>query len=142
MGEGAATPASVPAFEAAHGIALPPAYRRYVIERSVDLEDTWAQPHASSEMPERFLESPFPHSSAWNDAALRSAGGGYESAYYAREHWCGAMRIINAGCESYFLLAVTGPERNHIWYDGRQDGLGIVPVEDETGSHVPFEGLL
>ncbi len=43
------------------------------------------------------------------------------------------MRIVNDGCELYYLLIVTGSERGNVWYDGRMNSKGIFPLEGKNG---------
>jgi hypothetical protein len=92
-------------------------------------------------MPPGFLARPFPHTAAWNDDSKAMLVGRYNSPHYDDALWTGAMRILNAGCELYFILVVTGAEPGHVWYGGRHAGAGIVPVENPRGRRVRFADL-
>jgi hypothetical protein len=137
------------AFEAAMGIALPPAYRRYMQEvgggegthSKVSLLEEWNQPYTFEDFPSDFLAQAFPHENAWNDQALWRKEDGWKSAYFDRLLFRGAMRIANRGCEAYDLLVVSGVERGNIWRDERVDGRGIYPLGGPHG-RVPIEKYL
>jgi hypothetical protein len=146
-GKGTTTVDEVIAFEHAHGVVLPESYRKAVLDLGYGLDsrnlsslEDWCQPRLPEEMPDGFLRTPFPHHSAWNDRSQFS--GGWDCPYFNVEHWAGAMRIVNLGCERYYALVVTGPERGTVWLDGRADGIGIVPLVGVKGKHADFEALL
>jgi SMI1/KNR4 family protein SUKH-1 len=98
------------------------------------------------------LSRSFPHRAAWNLPDDRFtmpddlAGEDAEQAWYEeldKECWRpelvdGAFPICHQGCAYRNLLVVSGPERGHIWLDGRASDGGIVPVADGGGSRVSF----
>jgi len=138
-------------FEQRAGIALPPAYARYLLSvgageaygsRVGFLED-WCQPFREDELPHDFLAQPFPHCERWNDKSLIRRSEGWFSPYYDRLLFRGSMRIQNLGDEAYSLMVVSGPERGRIWRDerARQQG-GIYPVFESPRVRLTVESLL
>lgn len=98
------------------------------------------------------LSRPFPHREAWNlpDARFKMpddlpAEDAEDSWYESldKEHWApqltnGAFPICHQGCAYRNLLVVSGPERGHVWLDGRASDQGIVPVTDHERGRVSF----
>jgi hypothetical protein len=90
------------------------------------------------------LARPFPHTHVWNVAGWPKATDDpevwrrFESAYFSDEHICGAMPIGDEGCGYFHLLVVSGPERGHIWIDGRVSDSGIAPILDSWNRKQSF----
>ena len=98
------------------------------------------------------LSRPFPHSDAWNLPDVRfempdePSGEDAEDAWHEaldKEYWApeltnGAFPVCHQGCAYRNLLVVSGPERGHIWLDGRASDQGIVPVMGRDGGRVAF----
>lgn len=93
-------------------------------------------------MPAQFLERAFPHSDPWNDTSLLDASLGWDAPYFSRDLACGAIRVANAGCERYVLLAVAGPQHGMVWVDARADRAGIYPLRDRGGEAVSCRAFL
>jgi hypothetical protein len=134
-------------FEAAMGIVLPDAYRRYMRDHGAALKlsalEEWCQPNSPADLPPDFLAQPFPHGSPWNDRALFKKEEGWQSAYFDEMLFRGSMRIANLGCEAYDLLVVSGTERGNIWCDERASaGTGIYPRTGPNGDRLRIEEYL
>jgi hypothetical protein len=98
------------------------------------------------------LREPFPHRAAWNlpseqseppdefpdESAEERWHRDLDELYWAPHLTSGAFPICHQGCAYRNLLVVSGPERGHIWLDGRASGEGIAPVEDHGGERVTF----
>jgi len=133
-------------FERKHGITLPLDYRNYLIHAGVGfncdpcnicLLEEWCYPN--DEFPADFLSRDFPHTKAWDDKSLAKEGMGWGSPYHDKSLVCGALRIVETGCEGYDLLIVSGPERGNIWHDDRIcSGKGIYPLRTRRKSRVTF----
>jgi len=153
------------AFEAAHGIALPSAYRRFLRE----LGNGGAGPHYGlfplglwdgggqglepwGEYGAGVLREPFPHSTPWNlpddrfmppdlddvdaEEAWQTA---LDAEYFDRSLVAGAFPIAHHGCAHRNLLVVTGPHRGEVWLDARASHEGIAPEVDAQGRRRTFE---
>jgi len=127
------------------GVRLPIEYKNYLINvgageytgSHVSLLEEWCQPRSEEEMPAGFLAQPFPHRERWIDLSLADKGKGWESDYYGELLYRGSMRIVNVGCESYYLLVVCGDEYGTVWADKRaSEGAGIFPLWSRSGKHL------
>lgn len=113
-----ATEATVAAFEAEHGVALPTGYRRFVTEAG----DGGAGPyygllplvawngHRIDEGVDRFLAWPSPlrPGLAGGNDWLDAAGLTYDGALQ------GTLNLVHQGCTYHSLLVVTGPYRGRV----------------------------
>ncbi len=136
--------AELDAFERHMGIKLPQSYRAHLVKfgwggawtekNPVSHYSDWCDPNEPEEMPADFLVTPFPHVAPWNEQGVGPC--------WSVQVWTGAMRIINMGCELYYLLVVSGPERGAIWHDARQNGDGIYPLQHGDGRRVSFDDLV
>ncbi|MGB8355187.1 MAG: SMI1/KNR4 family protein [Chthoniobacteraceae bacterium] len=136
-------------FEQKYRITLPQDYRDYLIQTGVgcytDLDgicllEEWCQPYDEKEFSDDFLTHDFPHTEVWNDRNITKEEMGWRSPYYDNNLACGAMRVVNTGCEGYDLLIVSGPERGNMWYDDRAcSGKGIYPLRAKGTNRVSFQ---
>lgn len=82
----------------------------------------------------RFLRYTFPHVQAWNLTAediglVRDRDfKAFDDAYFSDVYMQGALRISTEGCGYYAILVIVGPERGHMWWDGRVSDAGIHPL--------------
>lgn len=162
-----ASPAAVTAFEDEHQVRLPSDYRDFLLrcgnggagpyyglfplglfDGAGKKLEPWREGDGFAGVP----GLPFPHGETWNlpDARFRVPeylpGLDSEERWYAeldKEYWApdlanGAFPISHQGCAYRKLLVVTGPERGHIWLDGRAGDEGISPVRDHDGNRVSF----
>jgi len=143
--------AEIAGFESQMGIILPKDYSDYLIRvgsghytiSKVDYLENWCQPEDPSNLPPDFLQREFPHTSAWSETQLFVKAKGWNSEYFGKRHIQGSMRIVNYGCEGYYLLVVTGPERGNMWFDDRAcHGTGITPLCNRFGLRVSFAEFL
>ena len=132
-------------------MCLPKLYKQYLIDvgagtftRSrVTLLEDWAQPYGESELPSTFLAQAFPHHHAWNDRDLLEIGEGWKSPYFDPLLFRGSMRIVNTGCEEYYLLVVSGEESGNVWVDDRvPSGTGIYPLQGTVQDRVTIGDYL
>lgn len=156
----------VTAFEAKHGIQLPPDYRQFLIEvgnggagpnygifklGEIDAGGWeycgWAETDGFVGDPSK----PFPHTEAWNDLTsepdpeiedkeeYEKQSTVFEERYWSSENVNGAIPICNLGCNLRLWLIVTGEEAGHIWCDERADQRGLFPLlRRTTGERVAF----
>ncbi|MEZ4338583.1 MAG: SMI1/KNR4 family protein [Sandaracinaceae bacterium] len=133
-----ASEAELAAFEAAHGVRLPPAYRRYLGEVAnggtrdgVELFPLGRIVHGEP-CPPLVLEAlrvPFDagRAESWRPRADES------EASWARP-MRGALPVGHGGCQTWYWLVVSGPERGEVWLDERGDGEPPEPVVGEDGA--------
>lgn len=115
-----ATEEHVSSFEERWGITLPDQYRTAITQigdgfggpfYGVSPLEDWCQPAAAEDYPPDFLRRPFdPSAKRINDLAP------------------GAIRFCNAGCEHYYLMAVSGPLRGTIWHDADVEESGALKL--------------
>jgi hypothetical protein len=138
-------------FENTMHVSLPRSYREYLINVGVgdqtparlSLLEDWRQPYSSEEMPDEYLSQPFQFTEAWNDRTLVNEVMRWDSPYFDPALLRGSMRIVNLGDESYYLLVVTGSEREHVWCDDRAgNATGISPLQQTNGARVRIEDYL
>jgi hypothetical protein len=162
----AASADAIAAFEHEHEVELPSDYRDFLLHCGnggagpyyglfplgmFDGAGRGLEPWSEGDGFAGILSRPFPHHEAWNlpdarfkmpeDLAEDAEDKWYETLdneYWAPELTHGAFPICHQGCAYRNLLVVSGPERGHIWLDGRASDQGIVPVSDRGGSRVSF----
>lgn len=146
----------IKAFEERYGIVLPEDYRSFIREvgnggagpyyglyplgvfsdvEGLDSADSIGD-----------LSRPFRHTEAWNlddqpDPRVdEEAYEAWTDRYFDSKWIDGAIPICHEGCNYYNLLVVTGPERGHIWVDGRSSDGGIAPAQrdDIKGQRLTF----
>lgn len=130
-------------FEQKHRITLPEDYRNYWLRHRISLRimgpEEWCTPHDEEDLPADFLSKDFPHTKAWDDKSIHKSELGWGSPYYDINLACGAMRIVNTGCEGYYLLVVSGPERGNVWCEDRVcNGRGIYPLRTMWKKRLSF----
>ena len=156
--------AEVSAFEAAHGVALPPLYRRFITELGNggpgpcyglfplgmwDGSGDGLEPWGSLAVGD--LRRDFPHVDGWNlpeddlnppDFNDREAEVAFfdrlDEIYYDTMWIDGSIPIGDQGCAHRFLLVVTGECRGTIWLDERAGYAGIRPLLDARGQTMSF----
>jgi hypothetical protein len=138
---------SVTAFESAHGVTLPDAYRSFLLEvgnggagPNYGLFTLDGQGMTDLERDERFrpryLATGFPHTEAWNpnynppgrdrpNPALLS-----EDEYFDAGWTTGTLVIAEFGCGAFHRLVVAGPARGQVWLDDRASDGGLTPETD------------
>ena len=138
------------AFEERIGIRLPSSYKAYLVQvgageftgSKVSLLEEWCQPYSEEELPSTFLSTPFAFREAWNDRTLIDPALGWRAPYYDKLLFRGAMRIVNVGCETYYLLVVSGAEAGNMWCDDRAGTQsGIFPLS-VLGRRATFEDYI
>ena len=105
---------TVCAFELAHGVILPEAYRRYLLEIGNGFEwEDYGFPFLTFPPEEKTdrLAAPFPFSEAWIWEAEEEPpeGADMES---VRD---GNLELIDIGCCQTYNLILTGPCRGEVW---------------------------
>lgn len=110
--------ARVRAWERERGIALPTDCRSFLVELG----------HGGATPPDDFE----------SDEAEDARNEALDAAYDAPSLLDGAFWICHHGCALRTVLVVTGPERGHVWFDGRADSTGIVPHVDAGSRHLSF----
>jgi hypothetical protein len=161
-----ASPAAIAAFEDEHQVRLPTDYREFLARCGnggagpyyglfplglFDGAGNGLEPWHEGDGFAGFLSLPFPHREPWNLPGARfklpeDLLGDAEDKWYEeldKEYWApgltnGAFPICHQGCAYRNLLIVSGPERGHIWVDGRASDEGIVPVTDHDGKRISF----
>ena len=156
----------VRAFEHRHGIHLPPDYRFFISSIGNGGAGPFYGVFPLGMMDENFglqswekqdgiigtLTSPFPHRTAWNDLAGQpseelltlneaeydSKVDEFETRYWSPSLVDGAIPICHTGCALRIWLVVAGEQFGHVWYDGRADYSGIVPLVLNDGSPLTF----
>lgn len=148
-----ATEPEVLAFESQHFIRLPADYREFILtvanggigpvgglERlgRTDGTDWMERPSYVGN-----LSIPFPYTDEWNVEPIDSSLPEEEQFkqqdwYWDVQHVNGAIPICDLGCGLRQLLIVTGPERNHIWFDDRADWNGLYPDVTSDGKRLSF----
>lgn len=158
------TETEVEMFEKKYRITLPEDYRGFLIH----VGNGGAGPPYGifrlGEMDDRFdsnrweendgfvgvLSEPFPHTEAWNDltgapdydledkAEVDRQVEAFEMRYFDAKYVNGAIPICHIGCALRRWLVVTGPERGHIWCDGRADETGLYPLQLPNADRVTF----
>lgn len=143
--------AEVAAFEARHGIVLPPGYRRFLLE----VGDGGAGPWYGLEPLENALLAdldfrdregrlapslPFPHTEAWfpefdGDPGDAAAVEAFDAEVFDPKWLHGFLNLANYGCGIRVGLVVNGPEAGHVWVDDRANEAGIRPDDlfDQSG---------
>jgi len=128
------TDASIGAFEQQHGIALPEAYRGFLVHigdggegppeygllRLGEVPDDMLPDEAAAWRRLPHVAQPFPFTRAWvwEDGDTSSEG--------SRDQVdCGSLCLGTDGCAMYWHLVVTGPERGRLWMLA---GEGIQPT--------------
>ncbi|MCC6812251.1 MAG: SMI1/KNR4 family protein [Deltaproteobacteria bacterium] len=126
--------ASIEAFESKWNIELPEDYRSFLLEvgdggagpyYGIAPLAEWCQPDSESEFAADALKTPFDPDVAAN-ATTRS----------------GFLRIVNAGCEYYYVLVVSGPHKGQVWLDGSVDGIGFKQLIQRDGRAVSLKDWL
>ncbi len=98
------------------------------------------------------LAEPFPHSDTWNlpdelfdapgdlksDEAEEKWQQAHDEKAWAPELMNGAFPICHQGCAFRTYLVVSGPERGHVWSDGRASDEGIAPHVGANGERMTF----
>ena len=153
---------SVARFEQKHGITLPIDYWAFMQELGNGGagpfygifplgewdEGVWEEEHGLVGR----LSSPFPHQTVWNLPVKRleppeSFDSNEEedewhqkldAEYYDSTLVNGAIPICHHGCALRTWLVVTGPERGHVWFDGRAQDTGIAPHQGNGGERLTF----
>ena len=162
-----ASPAAIASFEDAHRVRLPNDYRDFLLRCGnggagpyyglfplglFDGAGDGLEPWREADGFAGVLSLPFPHRERWNlpDARFTPpeelAGEAAEETWHEeldKERWDpgltnGAFPICHQGCAYRNLLIVSGPERGHIWVDGRASDEGIGPVTDPDGNRITF----
>ena len=163
----AAAPTAIAAFEREHRVQLPTEYRDFLLHCGnggagpyyglfplglFDGAGKGLEPWREGDGFAGVLSLPFPHLAFWNlpDARLAIpadlSGDDAEDAWHEAldaEYWApdltnGAFPICHQGCAYRNLLVVSGPERGHIWLDGRASDEGIAPVTGPNGTRMSF----
>ena len=146
---------AVHAFEARLGIALPPAYRRFVIEvcEGIEQDDepqlyTLAQIEALCASDRVDPRAPFPYSDADANAlraSLASAPTGRSAfdnatfmALQKRGDTGGALTVAGNGGNDFSVLVVTGEQRGWMWRTGEIDYPEPARVGD-SGAGAPVD---
>jgi hypothetical protein len=162
-----ATPTAIAAFEADHQVELPADYRGFLLHCGnggagpyyglfplglFDGAGNGLEPWREGDGFAGVLSRPFPHTEPWNLPDSRFEvpddllGTDAEDKWYEildAEYWApnltnGAFPICHQGCAYRNLLVVSGPERGHIWLDGRASDEGITPATSPSGGRVSF----
>jgi hypothetical protein len=158
------TEAEIGMFERKHRITLPEDYRGFLIH----VGDGGAGPaYGIFRLGERddcfdfvrweendgfvgVLSEPFPHTEAWNDLndapdydledaeEIERQQKAFWEKYYDVKLVSGAIPICHLGCAYRIWLALTGPERGHIWCDDRADQRGLYPLQLPGADRVTF----
>ena len=145
------SPAELEEFETRMNVRLPDAYKRYLMDTGageltssrVSLLEDWCQPYDEAALSPTFLSEEFPYREAWNDLRLIDEDKGWRSPYYDPALFRGSMRIVNIGCEGYYLLVVTGEERGNVWVDDRaRTAAGIYPLQRPGRERVRIDDYL
>jgi hypothetical protein len=98
------------------------------------------------------LRQPFPHTKGWNLPKAELKRPKKFASLDDEDRWNkeldqrlwdshlvdGAIPICHHGCAVRTWLVLTGPERGHVWLDGRADGTGLQPHLTSTGRHQSF----
>lgn len=151
------TESEVRAFEQKHSVKLPEEYRTFLLGAGdggagpgyglFPLQETVISDESG------YLARPFPYIEWWNgmtppnwwdlpDAQeLTPTDTQTDADYFADSHVHGSLRLAHDGCGYYKHLVVSGPERGHIWEDGRAGDGGILPETPVKGPH-DVEGYL
>jgi hypothetical protein len=130
------------AFEQRYGVTLPEEYRAFLLRAGNGGAGPgyglFPLPEAIISDEEGYLARPFPHTEWWNgmespnwwdlpDAhELTTTDSHSVDGYFSVERVEGSLRLAHDGCY-YKHLVVIGPERGHIWEDGRAGDGGILP---------------
>lgn len=139
---------TVRAFEEAHGVTLPEAYRRYLLEVGNGFE--WEDygfpsspfPPEEGERTSR-LAAPFPFTEAWIWEAEEEPPEGADM----RSVLNGNLELIDVGCCQTYNLILTGPCRGEVWAFAdagiqpccqRQDFLGWFEKWLDCGGRVDY----
>jgi hypothetical protein len=146
----------VAAFEARHGIVLPPDYREFVVRVGnggagpyygvFPLGEMDGDDGHAAWVPGSFvgnLREPFPHAVPWNlpEQKLNELCANEDDEELLRRYWVpvnGAIPICHRGCALRDWLVVTGPEAGHVWHDALADFGGWYPVMDSRGERATF----
>ncbi len=158
-------------FEARHAIALPAEYRGYLRETGnglagpfygifrlgeVDCDHGFQAMEGSLLVGQ--LNSPFPHTVAWNlpapelawpnfaegtpperqHAAIAARDDRLEAGYWGEHIMNGCLPICHRGCALRVWLVTTGPMAGTVWNDDRADDIGLYPVLDRDGRAMNF----
>ena len=136
---------AVQAFEEAHGVTLPEAYRRYLLEVGNGFEWEHGYPFLSfppAEGTER-LSAPFPFEEAW----IWEAEDGPPDPARMAPVLDGSLELIDIGCCQTAHLIVTGPCLGEVWWFcdvgiqpccRRQDFLGWLEKWLDHGDNVNY----
>lgn len=105
--------AEVRAFEEAHGITLPEAYRRYLLEVGNGFEWEGGYPFLAfpPDVRENRLDIPFPFQREWIWEAEDTP-----DETMMQSVLNGNLELIDIGCCQTFHLIVTGPCRGEVWW--------------------------
>lgn len=126
------------AFEAAHHVTLPDAYRTFL----TTVGDGGAGPHyglfplsgngmrdlekEDRELP-NYLATPFPHTQPWNPIKPTTPNPISEDDYYDSRWTTGSLVIAEFGCGAFHRLIITGHARGQVWFDDRASDGGLTP---------------
>jgi hypothetical protein len=126
------------AFESKYGVTLPDDYRDFALNicdggKIQDAGGNWHTPLMTLNHIEQYegialLNSPFPHTSDWNDQSTLWLEDDDACTYFDDVHMQGSFPFFSEGCGYYHYLVVTGDARGTVWIDGRVSDQGIMRV--------------
>ena len=115
---------AVRAFEKRHQITLPESYIVAVTQHGwtgswssefpLSSPAEWCQPEDTEDQPAD---------------SIPDLSTSFDPSYQGPGPIPGAMRIVNMGCDYYYLLVVSGPHSGEIWADRRVDNVPAAPLQ-------------
>lgn len=150
---------TVRTFERQHNVLLPAEYRHFITNignggagpfygvfplGTMDFLSDYVAWEEGVEMVGKLAE-PFHHEGEWNDLGSKPADEDFDSTiekfdevYWNPSLMNGAIPICHTGCSLRIWMVVTGERTGHLWYDGRANYTGIIPLTNDDGSRLTF----
>ena len=150
-------------FEKRYSVQLPSDYKEFITEIGnggagpnngmFPLAESFGQLYPCNHF--NNLKEAFPHTQAWNLTQemiekfwkVREAGNEEMEKFHQHfdaQYWknnaltSGSLLVGDYGCESYFLLVISGNEKGNVWFDDRAALAGIIPFENEKKRRMCF----